>query len=144
MRDIEQIEKIQNDVKINIIMKSEIINLIFKNPLPTPQELENKYPPRNLPKGALVTRQGPSPTGFAHFGFIYAVLASRKIADATGGLFYLRIEDTDKEREIEGGVSLLINAIKDFGIQIDEGPIGENLKDEGNYGPYIQSKRKSG
>ena len=68
MRDIEQIEKIQNDVKINIIMKSEIINLIFKNPLPTPQELENKYPPRNLPKGALVTRQGPSRQALVNSG----------------------------------------------------------------------------
>jgi|688.fasta_scaffold00232_67 glutamyl-tRNA synthetase len=123
-------------------MNNEIINLIFKTHLPTTTELEQKYPPRNLPKDALITRQGPSPTGFAHFGLIYAALASRKLADTTNGIFYLRIEDTDKEREVENGASILINAIKDFGIKIDEGPISENQSDEGIYGPYIQSKRK--
>ena len=123
-------------------MTSEIINLIFKNDLPTPQELEKKYPKRNLDPKAIVTRQGPSPTGFAHFGLIYAALASRKLADSTNGIFFLRIEDTDKEREVENGASTLINAIKDFGIKIDEGPLGNNLEDIGNYKPYVQSKRK--
>lgn len=123
-------------------MNSEIISLIFKNNLPTLNELEAKYPKRNLPKDAIVTRQGPSPTGFAHFGLVYAVLASRKLADASGGVFYLRIEDTDKEREVQNGASILVNAIKDFDIKIDEGPIGSNLQDVGNYGPYTQSQRK--
>jgi len=123
-------------------MNSEIISLIFKNNLPTLDELEAKYPKRNLPKDAIVTRQGPSPTGFAHFGLVYAVLASRKLADATGGVFYLRIEDTDKEREVQNGASILVNAIKDFDIKIDEGPIGSHLQDVGNYGPYTQSQRK--
>lgn len=100
------------------------------------QEAENGYPSRNLQDTALVTRVAPSPTGFVHIGTLYAALINQKLARQSKGLFYLRIEDTDKEREVEGGQQLITNALNEFGIDYDEGPDKGGL-----YGPYIQSQR---
>ncbi|MBR6412804.1 MAG: glutamate--tRNA ligase [Alphaproteobacteria bacterium] len=122
-------------------MTPEIINLIFPNPLPTPSEIEAKYPPRQLPEGAKVTRVAPSPTGFMHIGGIYAGLLSERIAHQSGGKFYLRIEDTDQKRKVDGAVELISNSLGRYGIHADEG-VDKNGHDFGSYGPYTQSQRK--
>lgn len=100
---------------------------------------ENKYPPRNLKEGAAVTRFSPSPTGFLHIGGLFGALTDVLTAKSTGGVTYLRIEDTDKKREVEGGAEGIINSLSDFGITFDEGYFGTFQK--GDYGPYIQSER---
>ena len=117
-------------------MNSEIINKIFPQTLKTPEELEALYPKRNLPEGAQVTRIGPSPTGFMHLGGIYMGLICSRFADQTNGIYFLRIEDTDKKREVEGAQKIIIDALDDYGLTPDEGP------GHGEYGPYIQSERK--
>lgn len=97
---------------------------------------EEKYPARNLPKGAEVTRFAPSPTGFLHFGGLFGALCDERLAHQSGGVAYLRIEDTDAKREVEGAVDVIINGFRYFGINFDEGAqIG------GEYGPYFQRQR---
>lgn len=97
---------------------------------------EEKYAPRDLPKGAQVTRLAPSPTGFMHLGNLYVAMANERIAHQSGGVLYLRIEDTDKKRKVEGAVEVIQSSLKYFGIDFDEGAeIG------GNYGPYYQQER---
>ena len=106
----------------------------------TPDFYESLYPPRNLCDGARVTRIAPSPTGYLHLGTLFTALVNRITASSTGGIFYTRIEDTDKKREVEGGVEDIIDGLLRFGINIDEGFIsGEEEK--GEYGPYKQSRR---
>lgn len=122
-------------------MTPEIISLIFPNPLPTPAEIEARYPRRNLPEGAKVTRVAPSPTGFMHVGGIYAGLLSERVAHQSGGVFYLRVEDTDQKRKVDGAVDLIINSLARYGIHADEG-VAPNGQDFGSYGPYTQSERK--
>lgn len=104
-----------------------------------------KYPKRELKEGSEVTRFAPSPTGFIHIGGLYTAIISEKIAKETDGVFILRIEDTDQKREVENGIEEIINSLKDFNIFPDEGPLdfkdGE-ISEKGNYGTYIQSKRK--
>lgn len=119
----------------------KLSKLLFSNLSLTPEELEEKYPQRGLKEGARVTRFAPSPTGFLHIGGLFAAMIAKLTADTTGGAFYLRIEDTDKKREIEDGVSEIIKGLNSFGIEVHEGVVGFN-KEEGNYGPYQQSKRK--
>ncbi len=102
---------------------------------------EEKYPERNLPEGAIVTRFAPSPTGFVHIGGLYQSLVAKKVAAETKGVFFVRIEDTDQKREVENGVSEILDALEDYGLSPDE-TVGENGKDKGNYGPYLQSQRK--
>lgn len=102
---------------------------------------ENKYPYRDLKEGAIVTRYAPSPTGYVHMGALYASFIERKMARQTDGIFYLRIEDTDKKREIENGIESIVRDLKNFGITFDEGVVSET-EETGNYGPYIQSNRK--
>ena len=99
-------------------------------------ESEARYAPRILDTAAEVMRVPPSPTGFVHIGTIYAGLVNERIAHQTGGVFILRIEDTDKQREVEGSAELIIKAFKDFELKYDEGP-----KTGGHYGPYYQSER---
>lgn len=106
----------------------------------TPDYYEEKYKPRNLPEGARVTRIAPSPTGYLHLGTLFAALVNRITATSSGGVFYTRIEDTDKKREIEGGIADIIDGLNRFGITIDEGFTAAD-KEEGNYGPYKQSLR---
>ena len=102
---------------------------------------EKKYPRRDLKEGAIVTRFAPSPTGFVHIGGLYQSLIAKKVANQTGGVFFLRIEDTDQKREVENGVTDIVNSLKDFGLEPDEGMISET-EEKGGYGPYRQSKRK--
>ena len=118
----------------------ELADLIF----PNAKEIsyyEEKYPRRNLPEGAIVTRFAPSPTGFVHIGGLYQALAARTSANKTGGVFFLRVEDTDQKREIENGITGIVNSLKDFDMEPDEGMINET-ESKGEYGPYIQSLRK--
>ncbi|MBO4769767.1 MAG: glutamate--tRNA ligase [Clostridia bacterium] len=121
-----------------------LAELLFPDVTETPEELENKYPPRNLPEGAKVTRFAPSPTGFIHLGGIYGAMIDERLAHQSGGVFYLRIEDTDAKREVEGAAEQLISVLAEYGLNFDEGAaIGEDGKitDLGDYGPYKQSQR---
>lgn len=121
-------------------INEQLAELLFPNITKTPEDYETMYPERNLPEGAVVTRFAPSPTGFLHFGGLFAAFIEKTAAKTTDGVFYLRIEDTDKKREIENGVSLIVKGLNDFGIEIDEGMMSET-EEKGEYGPYIQSKR---
>ena len=121
-----------------------LAELLFPDVTMTPEELEEKYPPRNLPEGAKVTRFAPSPTGFVHIGGVYQTMVGERLAHQSGGVFYLRIEDTDAKREVPGAAEGLINTLARYGIRFDEGAaIGENgeIIDRGDYGPYKQSLR---
>ena len=118
----------------------ELADLIF----PNAKEIsyyESKYPRRDLPEGAIVTRYAPSPTGFMHIGGLYQALVAIMASKKTNGVFFLRIEDTDQKREIENGVTNILNAMKDFDMVPDEGMVSET-EEKGIYGPYKQSQRK--
>ena len=118
----------------------DLANLIF----PDAKEIsyyEEKYPERDLPEGAIVTRYAPSPTGFMHIGGLYQALIAIKVAKQTNGVFFLRVEDTDQKREVENGVKEIVTSLKDFGLEADEGMISDK-EGKGNYGPYKQSQRK--
>jgi glutamyl-tRNA synthetase len=117
---------------------SQLAQLLFPNVKQVPKDILKKYPERKT-KG-MVLRFAPSPTGFIHIGNVYTGLTCTKLANQTEGVSILRIEDTDKEREVEGGVSQIVNGLKWFGIEFDEGMLGEE-NERGDYGPYIQSKR---
>ena len=119
----------------------ELADLIFPNITKTVEDYEKMYPERNLPEGAIVTRYAPSPTGFVHIGALLVSFLCSRFAKQTGGVNFLRIEDTDQERSIENGVSSIINSLKDFSVTFDEGPISES-EETGIYGPYTQTKRK--
>ena len=105
-----------------------------------PEYYESLFPARNLPEGAKVTRVAPSPTGYLHLGTLFTALVNRITATSSGGVFYTRIEDTDKKREIEGGIADIIGGLCRFGINIDEGFISGE-EETGDYGPYKQSMR---
>ena len=105
----------------------------------TPEYYENLYPERNLPEGAKVTRLGPSPTGFIHLGNLFGAITDERLAHLSDGVFYLRIEDTDNKREVEGAVDVVINTLRYFGVEFDEGATSDVEK--GNYGPYRQRQR---
>ena len=118
----------------------DLANLIF----PGAKDIsyyEEKYPERNLPEGAIVTRFAPSPTGFVHIGGLYQALVAKEVAQKTGGVFFLRVEDTDQKREVENGVTGIVNSLKDFDMAPDEG-MTSDTEEIGNYGPYKQSLRK--
>ena len=118
----------------------DLADLIFPNAKPIAY-YEEKYPERNLKEGAVVTRFAPSPTGFVHIGGLYQGLVAKKMANQTEGVFFLRVEDTDQKREVENGVTGIVDSLKDFGIEPDEGMINQT-ESKGNYGPYKQSQRK--
>ena len=118
----------------------DLADLIF----PDAKEIsyyEEKYKRRNLPEGAEVLRVAPSPTGNVHIGTIYQALVAKKLTKQTKGVFYARVEDTDQKREIEGGITQIINSLKSFDLEPDEGMINED-EWNGEYGPYKQSLRK--
>ncbi|MBR1884005.1 MAG: glutamate--tRNA ligase [Clostridia bacterium] len=115
-----------------------LAELMFPNVTDTIEDLENRYPERKI--DGEVTRYAPSPTGFLHTGSLFTTLLDQKIAHQTGGVFYLRVEDTDKKREVEGSIEDQLKSLKEFGIVPDEGVV-EPKKEEGKYGPYTQSKR---
>ena len=122
-------------------LSDEIIDRLMGTDIPSVEEIEAKYPPRKLADGQCVTRIAPSPTGFMHLGSVYAALISERVAHQSGGVFMLRIEDTDTKREVEGAAEFIITALADFGLKFDEGPLNDH-EEVGNYGPYVQSKRK--
>lgn len=118
---------------------SSMAELLFGSVTKTPADFEAMYPSRNLPEGAKVTRFAPSPTGFLHFGSLFAAFVAAKTA-GKDGVFYLRIEDTDKKREVENAVMGMVNGLEAFGIKPDEGALSDT-EESGEYGPYTQSKR---
>ena len=121
-----------------------LAELLFPNITELPEDVEAKYPPRQLPEGAKVTRFAPSPTGFVHFGGLFPSTVGERLAHQSGGIFYLRIEDTDAKREVEGAAEGLIKTLAKYGIHFDEGAILDengNICDCGAYGPYKQSLR---
>ena len=117
-----------------------LAELLFPHIDKTPADYEKLYPKRELAEGARVTRFAPSPTGFLHIGGLFAALISERIAHQSGGRFILRIEDTDKKREVEGGVEKILDGLLSFGIKIDEGFVDYDVQ-AGDYGPYKQSER---
>lgn len=122
-----------------MVTNKEIAELIFPDIKETIEDLEKRYPNRNLPEGAEVTRFAPSPTGFLHTGSLFTSMICHKVARDTNGVFYVRLEDTDTKREIQGSGEQLLEQLHLFGIIPDEGYLGN--KQIGNYGPYIQSQR---
>ena len=117
-----------------------LAELLFPHIDKTPEYYEALYPQRQLPEGARVTRFAPSPTGYLHIGGLFGALVDVLTARSTGGVAYLRIEDTDKKREIDDGVSAIINGFDYFGVAFDEGVTGFGTE-KGDYGPYTQSHR---
>ena len=122
-----------------MVSNQELANIIFPDIKETIEDLEKRYPIRNLAEGAEVTRFAPSPTGFLHTGSLFTSLICRKVATQSGGIFYVRLEDTDTKREIQGSGEQLLSQLKVFDIVPDEGYMGS--EDKGSYGPYVQSKR---
>ncbi len=119
---------------------SALADLLFPGVSGTPDELEARFPPRSLPEGARVTRMAPSPTGFMHLGNLYGAIADERLAHQSGGVFYLRIEDTDQKREVAGGVETILHVFREYGLPFDEG-VAEN-GELGSYGPYRQRARR--
>jgi len=117
----------------------KLAELLFPHITKTPEDYDALYPQRDLPEGAKVTRLGPSPTGFIHLGNLYGAFVDERLAHQSGGTFYLRIEDTDDKRYVEGAVEIIINSLRFFGINFDEGATMEG--DTGIYGNYTQSQR---
>ncbi|MGN1124386.1 MAG: glutamate--tRNA ligase [Eubacterium sp.] len=119
----------------------ELADLLFPDIDKTPDYYERLYPPRNLGEGARVTRFAPSPTGFLHLGNLFTCTVAYKTAKATNGVFYVRVEDTDQKRKVDGAVEIMLEGLKSFGITANEGVMIDGSQ-EGSYGPYIQSERK--
>lgn len=116
-----------------------LADLLFPNVTDTPESLEEKYPPRQVPEGAVITRMAPSPTGFVHLGNLVQGLVAERMAHQSGGVLFLRVEDTDAKREVPGAVEVLIDTLKHYGIHFDEGATMDG--DQGDYGPYRQRQR---
>lgn len=123
-----------------------LAELLFPDVTETPEDMEKRFPKRELPEGAVVSRMAPSPTGFVHLGNLMQGLTSERLAHQSGGIMYLRVEDTDAKREVKGATETLIEMLSHYGIFFDEGAaLDENGKiyDKGIYGPYKQSMRAS-
>ncbi len=116
-----------------------LADLLFPNVTDTPESMEERFPDRNYPEGAVITRMAPSPTGFVHLGNLVQGLISERMAHQSGGVLFLRVEDTDAKREVPGAVEVLINTLKHYGIAFDEGATIDG--DNGAYGPYRQRQR---
>ncbi len=117
----------------------ELSELIFPDVKKSPKDYELIYPPRGLDPSAKVTRLGPSPTGFIHLGNLYGAFVDERLAHQSGGVFYLRIEDTDEKRYVENALETIISSLDFFGINFDEGVTADG--DIGDYGSYTQSER---
>lgn len=117
-----------------------LAELLFGDIDSVPEDIYKMYPERNLPEGAMVTRIAPSPTGFVHFGNLFPAITSERMAHQSGGVFYLRIEDTDAKREVQGAVEVIMKAFGSFGLEFDEGAVIDG--DNGAYGPYRQRRRE--
>ncbi len=118
-----------------------LADLLFPNVTETPDEVEARFPRRELPEGAVVTRMAPSPTGFVHLGNLVQGMISERMAHQSGGVLFLRVEDTDAKREVPGAVEVLIDSLKHYNILFDEGATHDG--DNGLYGPYRQRQRAS-
>lgn len=118
----------------------KLAELLFPHITKTCEYYETIYPERNLPEGAVVTRIGPSPTGFVHLGNLFNAIIGERLAHQSNGVIFLRIEDTDNKREVPGAVAIVIDAMNQFGVRFDEGATVDG--DDGNYGPYRQRQRK--
>ena len=116
-----------------------LANLLFPDVTDTPEMMEARFPQRNAPEGAVITRMAPSPTGFVHLGNLVQGLTSERMAHQSGGVLFLRVEDTDAKREVPGAVDVLIDTLKHYGIHFDEGATMDG--DLGDYGPYRQRQR---
>ena len=116
-----------------------LADLLFPHVTETPEEVDARFPQRSLPEGAVVTRMAPSPTGFVHLGNLVQGTISERLAHQSGGVLFLRVEDTDAKREIPGAVEILIDSLKHYNINFDEGATKEG--DNGLYGPYRQRQR---
>lgn len=116
-----------------------LAQLLFPDVMETPEQVEARFPLRQLPEGAVVTRMAPSPTGFVHMGHLVQGLIAERMAHQSGGVLFLRIEDTDAKREVPGAVEVLIDSMKYYGIRFDEGATMDG--DAGVYGPYRQRQR---
>lgn len=119
----------------------KLAQLLFPDVINGPEYYEEKFPYRNLPQKAQVTRMAPSPTGFIHLGNLYSALADERIAHRNGGVFYLRIEDTDEKRKVDGAVDIIINVLRYFNIEFDEGAGFSDDSPQNAYGPYFQRQR---
>ena len=119
----------------------KLADLLFPEVVNTPEYYEEKFPYRMLPNKAEVTRMAPSPTGFIHLGNLYSALADERIAHRNGGVFYLRIEDTDEKRKVDGAVETIINVLRYFDIEFDEGAGFDDTDPRNAYGPYFQRQR---
>ena len=117
-----------------------LAELLFPETKLTADDMEKRFPKRVLPENACVTRIGPSPTGFVHLGNLYNAIIAERLAHQSDGVFYLRIEDTDNKREVEGAVDTVINSMAFYGVIFDEGAVSDG--DNGNYGPYRQRQGK--
>ena len=116
-----------------------LADLLFPHVTETPDEVEARFPKRELPEGAVVTRMAPSPTGFVHLGNLVQGMISERMAHQSGGVLFLRVEDTDAKREVPGAVEVLIDSLKHYNINFDEGATHDG--DNGIYGPYRQRQR---
>lgn len=122
-----------------MVSNKDLAELIFPEVKDTLDDLEKRYPARDLPDGAEVTRFAPSPTGFLHLGSLFTSMICKKVASQTKGVFFVRLEDTDTRREIQGSGKMLLDQLHIFNVDPDEGYLGDH--EEGNYGPYKQSER---
>ncbi len=118
----------------------QLADVLFPDVTATPEELERRYPPRNLPDGARVVRIAPSPTGYLHLGVLFTATVNFLTAQASKGVFYFRLEDTDKKREVDGGAADILSGLHQYGLRIDEGYEAPD-SERGDYGPYRQSDR---
>ena len=123
------------------IDRNALADLLFGDVCETPESLEEKFPQRSLPEGAIVSRMAPSPTGFVHLGNLVQGITSERLCHQSGGVLFLRVEDTDAKREVPGAGEVLINALSHYGIEFDEGATVDG--DSGAYGPYRQRQRKN-
>ena len=116
-----------------------LAELLFPQVTETCEEVHARFPKREVPEGAVVTRMAPSPTGFVHLGNLVQGMISERMAHQSNGVLFLRVEDTDAKREVPGAVEVLINSLKHYSINFDEGATIEG--DNGAYGPYRQRQR---
>ena len=119
----------------------KLADLLFPDVTLLPEDMEKRYPERQLKEGARVTRLAPSPTGFLHFGNLFTGTVAYRTAKVTDGIFFVRVEDTDQKRKVEGAVEVMLGGLEAFGVVADEGVVGEDIE-KGDYGPYYQSQRK--
>ncbi|GAA3005410.1 glutamate--tRNA ligase [Actinokineospora diospyrosa] len=118
------------------MLERAVIDALFPADLPEPQHWEQRYPARRLPEGAKVTRFGPSPTGFVHVGGVYVSTIDKDVSGHSGGVYFVRVEDTDQSREVEGALGQFARAFDYFDLHPDESDAA------GEYGPYHQSARE--